>query len=91
MSDLNTNINFLLLFIDNITDYDPYVGMQIDFRDNDFIWSSATIVAVHQPTVAKSLPDPVNETPKPSFQSLSVTVRYDGTLYSSVENHDSTF
>lgn len=57
--------------------------MQIDFRDVDFIWSSATVVDIHRPTiVAETLSDdPLNIKQQPTYTSLFVTVRYDGTSF----------
>ena len=62
------------------SDDEPYVGMHIDFRDQDFIWSSASVVAIHNPPMAHSNATLPTHTSQPTASaSLAVTVRYDGT------------
>ena len=49
----------------NLADVEPEVGMEIDFRDPDYIWSSGRIVGV-------------KSTPKSKAAKKQVTVQYDG-------------
>ncbi len=49
----------------NLADVEPEVGMEIDFRDPDYIWSSGRIVGV-------------KSAPKSKAAKKQVTVQYDG-------------
>lgn len=59
----------------NLADVEPEVGMEIDFRDPDYIWSSAKIVKVSRGGKGRSSPKKASGK---GSKKLEVTVRYDG-------------
>ena len=66
----------------NLADVEPEVGMEIDFRDPDYIWSSAKIVKVSTAKVKTTSPSSkgtASTQGSPTKEKrLQVTVRYDG-------------
>mmetsp|Transcript_6173 Transcript_6173/g.13574 ORF Transcript_6173/g.13574 Transcript_6173/m.13574 type:complete len:619 (-) Transcript_6173:99-1955(-) len=62
----------------NLADVEPEVGMEIDFRDPDYIWSSAKIVKVSKARGRPSDPSTTGTKGRSTNGKIQVTIRYDG-------------